>query len=196
MDTIKDLMITDSTKALSLFDVFLAKLKEDEEYLKNGEYDKISDCALFAPRHSTKLNSGENPIRLAYYGANKYFIETGRMKEQMHANIHWQRLVATLSKKFVEAKQKEAAIKAEFKTNRVLEHQRQNWCCLRKREITKAVGKPEAMPVDIAPKEELIDFFTHLADDKSIEFKQFTRGTVYPDGRMRSEEHTLNSSHT
>ena len=77
MDTIKDLMITDSTKALSLFDVFLAKLKEDEEYLKNGEYDKISDCALFAPRHGTKLNSGDNPIRLAYYGANKYFIETG-----------------------------------------------------------------------------------------------------------------------
>lgn len=187
METIKNNMLTentDITKSLDLFDVILEKLKEDEQYLKNNEYDKISDCALFAPRHSTKINSSDKPIRLAYYGAKKYFIDSGRIKEQLHANIHWQRLVATLSKKFVEEKQKEAIIKAEFKTNRVLEHQRQNWCCLRKREITKAVGKPEAMPVDIAPKEELLEFFTHLANDKSIEFQQFTRGTVYPDGRM------------
>jgi len=192
MEKIKHNMLTENTNienvyiknTLDLFDIILAKLKEDEEYLLNKEYDKISDCALFAPRHSTKINSSENPIRLAYYGAKKHFIDSGRIKEQMHANIHWQRLVASLSKKFVEEKQKEATIKAEFKTNRILEHQRKNWCSLRKREITKAIGKPEAMPVDIAPKEELLDFFTHLSNDQSFEFQQFTRGTVYPDGRM------------
>jgi hypothetical protein len=67
---------SDITKSLELFDVILAKLKEDEQYLKNNEYDKISDCALFAPRHSTKINSSDNPIRLAHYGAKKYFIDT------------------------------------------------------------------------------------------------------------------------
>ena len=184
MDMVKNTINNDTTKALQLFDSILAKLKEDETYMKEKQYDKISDCALFAPRHSTNLNSEKNKVRLVYYAAKKYYIDTGRIVEQMHANINWQRLVATLSKKYVEEKQKEAAIKAEYKTNRILEHQRSNWCCLLKREITKAVGKPEAMPVDIAPKEELLDFFTHLANDKTIDFQQFTRGTVYPDGRM------------
>lgn len=184
MDMVKEHMNTDTTKAINLFDTFLDKLKQDESYLEENQYDKISDCALFAPRHSTNLNSSKNKIRLAYYAAKKCFIDTGRVTEQLHANIHYQRLVATLSKKYVEEKQKEAAIKAEYKTDRILEHQRTNWCCLRKREITKSIGKPEAMPVDIAPKEELLDFFTHLANDKSIEFQQFKRGTVYPDGRM------------
>ena len=184
MELVTQTLSTDKDKALSIFDAFLVKLQEDEAHLKAESYDKISDCALFAPRHSTKINSSNNPIRLAYYAAKKYFIDTNRMTEQMHANIHWQRLVATLSRKYVEQKQKEAAIAAEYKTNRILEHQRTNWCCLRRREITSAIGKPTAMPVDIAPKEELLEFFMHLAQDKDIDFKQFTRGTVYPDGRM------------
>lgn len=139
---------------------------------------------FFAPRHSTRVNNSENKIRLAYYAAKRYFIDTCRMKEQLHANIHWQRLVAKISKAYLDVKLKEAAIKAEFKTNRLLEHQRGNWCCLLKREIKQAIGKPTAMPVDIAPKEELLDFFTHLSENKSIDFQKFTRGAVYPDGRM------------
>lgn len=167
-----------------MLETILNKLKEDEEFLKNGDYANISDCALFAPRHATSINSEKNKVRLAHYAAKRYFIDTNRMKEQLHANIHWQRLIATLTKKYIDEKLKEAAIKAEFKTNRILEHQRTTWCCLRKRDITKAIGKPEAMPVDIAPKEELNDFFLHLAEDKEIDFQQFKRGAVYPDGRM------------
>ena len=184
MELVTQTLSTDKDKALSMFDAFLTKLQEDEAHLKSESYDKISDCALFAPRHSTKSNSRNCPVRLAYYAAKKYFIDTNRMTEQLHANIHWQRLVATLSRKYVEQKQKEAAIAAEYKTIRILEHQRTNWCCLRRREITPAIGKPTAMPVDIAPKEELLEFFIHLAQDKDIDFKQFTRGVVYPDGRM------------
>ena len=184
MDIVKQILLADENKALELFDIILNTLKQDESYFDKGEFDKITDCALFAPRHSTKENNSSNPIRLAYYAAKKFFIDSGRIKDQIHANIHWQRLIAKLSKTFVTERQKEAAIKAEYKTNRVLEHQRTNWCCLHKREITQRVGKPTAMPVDIAPKEELVEFFDHIAKDKSMEFKQFTRGTLYPDGRM------------
>ena len=67
------------------------------------------------PRHSTKSNSPNGPVRLAYYTAKKYFIDTNQMTEQLHSNIHWQRLVATLSRKYVEQKQKEAAIAAKYK---------------------------------------------------------------------------------
>jgi Ran GTPase-activating protein (RanGAP) involved in mRNA processing and transport len=175
---------TDNKKCLELFEKIIEQLKIDDEYYKNNLYDKISDCALFAPRHSCVMNSPKNPIRLAYYGAKRYFIDSGKMNIQEHANIHWQRLIAKLSRTYVEQKIKEAALKAEYKTNRVLEHQRTNWCCLLKREISNSIGKPTAMPVDIAPKEELVDFFNHLSQDKSIDFQQFKRGTVYPDGRM------------
>ena len=183
MEKIKSEILSDPDNSLKLYDIFIQKLKEDEQYYINKEFDKISDTALFAPRHSTKTNSAEYPIRLANYGAKKYFLDTNRVKEQLYANIHWQRLCAKLSRTYVEEEIKKAAIKAEYKTNRVLEHQRSNWCCLRNRGISKAVGKPTAMPVDIAPKEELLDFFNHLSCDKDIDFKQFQRGTVFPDGR-------------
>lgn len=184
MIKVKENLKDNEELALEQFDLFLNQLKLDEKNLLANNFMAISDCALFAPRHSTRSNHSDNKIRLAYYAAKRYFMDTGRIKEQLHANIHWQRLVAKLSKVYVDEKLKEAAIKAEFKTNRLLEHQRANWCCLLKREIKPAIGKPTAMPVDVAPKEELIEFFSHLAGDKAIDFKQFTRGTVYPDGRM------------
>jgi Ran GTPase-activating protein (RanGAP) involved in mRNA processing and transport len=181
MDIVKENINTNTEKACKIFEVILDKLKEDEDFFKAGQHDKISDCALFAPR---LYRGKQNKFKLAQYAAKKYFIDRDILTEQIHANIRWHQLISTLSKKYVEEKIKEAAIKAEYKTNRILEHQRSTWCCLRRREITKAVGKPEAMSVDIAPKEELIEFFTHLAEDKEINFQEFKRGVVYPDGRM------------
>jgi Ran GTPase-activating protein (RanGAP) involved in mRNA processing and transport len=184
MEIIQNTFLQDTQKCLDMFETIIDQLKIDNENYKNGNFDKITDCGLFAPRHSGVLNSSKNPIRLACYGAKRFFIDSGKMSKQEHANIHWQRLVAKLAKTYVEEKNKEAALKAEYKTYRVLEHQRTNWCCLLKREISKAVGKPTAMPVDVAPKEELLDFFAHLAQDKPIDFKQFKRCTVFSDGRM------------
>jgi hypothetical protein len=65
----------------------IEQLKQDYVYFKNNETDKITDCALFAPRHFSKFNRGDNKIRFAEYCANEYFIKTGKMKEQLHANI-------------------------------------------------------------------------------------------------------------
>jgi Ran GTPase-activating protein (RanGAP) involved in mRNA processing and transport len=184
MQIVEDILNKDTIKSLELVEKIIDQLKIDDDNYKLGHFDKISDCALFAPRHSSKINSVDNSVRLAYHCAKRYFIDTNRIKEQLHANIHWQRLVAKLARTYVDEQNKQAAIKAEHKTNRILEHQRSNWCCLLKREISKAVGKPTAMPVDIAPKEELLDFFSHLAQDKPIDFQQFKRGSVFPDGRM------------
>lgn len=162
----------------------IEQLQKDNVYLKNNEVDKISDCALFAPRHSSKFNHKDNKIRFAEYCANEYFIKTGRMKEQIYANIHYQRLCASLSKAYVENQKNLAMIKAEFKTHRLLEHTRKNWCELKNKKVQSSVAKPTAMPVDVSSLEELKPFFDHLSENKDIEFKQFQRGTVYPNGRM------------
>ena len=69
MELVKTTLHTEQEKALQMFDTIIDTLKQDEIYYKSGVYTKITDCALFAPRHSAKINSSSNPIRLAYYGA-------------------------------------------------------------------------------------------------------------------------------
>lgn len=183
-DFVEENFKTNPDDCVSKLTPLIERLKQDQLHLKNNEIDKISDCALFAPRHSSRLNNKENKFRFAEYCANEYFIKTNKMKEQLHANIHYQRLCALLSKTYTEHQKNLAMLEAEFKTHRLLEHTRKNWCELKNRKVQSTVAKPTAMPVDVAPLEELKPFFDHLNENKPIEFKQFTRGTVFPDGRM------------
>ena len=119
---VKSNLIDNEILAIEQFELILNQLKLDEKNLLSNNFEAISDCALFAPRHATRSNHKDNKIRLAYHAAKRYFIDTGRIKEQLHANIHWQRLIAKLSKTFLDMKLQEAAIKEEFKTSRLLEH--------------------------------------------------------------------------
>jgi Ran GTPase-activating protein (RanGAP) involved in mRNA processing and transport len=116
------------------------------------------------------------------------FLETGRIPVELHAKIHWKRLVSKLSRAYMDHAEKQATIAAEFKVNRLLEHQRKNWCELKKRTIQKAVGKPQAMPVDVAPYDELEPFLNNLKSNVPLpadqESQQFKRGTFFADGRM------------
>jgi len=58
---------------------------------------------------------------------------------------------------------------------------------LKKKTIAPPIGKPTAMPVDIAPLEELLPLYEYLAKDGTFNILphlEFKRGVVYPDGRM------------
>jgi len=176
---------------MSLLDKIVIQINIDNKLFNDGILDKISDCALHAPRDTP--SSKNKPIRPSYYCAKKMFIDTGKMPKQEWANIHWQRLVAKLSRTFIEQEKLLAMLADEFKTARLLQHQRRGWCEL-KRTIAIPVGRPTAMKVDISPLEELEPFFQHLAADGIMyrlnstanqqEHLEFTRGAVYPDGRM------------
>lgn len=163
------------------------QLKIDEAHVQAGEYAKVSDCGLFVPRLGCASNKKTNPIRLVNTMAEMLYCETGRMSVPLHAYIHWNRFVAKLTKIYVEEENLRNLLKAEFKMSRMMEHQRNSWCVLKAKTIAEPVGKPTAMKVDIAQKEELAPFFAHLASNGSIDqapYTQFVRGTVYPDGRM------------
>ena len=163
-----------------LLDKMTRQLLVDEENFNNGK--TISDCALHAPRDYSSAKS--KPIRLANYCAQVLF---SKMREPLHAKIHWQRLIATLSRAYVDQEICKAVMEQEFKTARILQHQRKGWCELKKKTITKSVGKPTAMPVDIAPLEELLPIYEYLAKDETFNILphiEFKRGVVYPDGRM------------
>lgn len=174
---------------MKLLDKIVSQLEIDNKLFKDGVLDKISDCALHAPRDTPSMKN--KPIRISFYCAKKIFIDTGKMPKQEWANIHWQRLVAKLSRTFIEQEKIRAVLAEEFKTIRLLQHQRKGWCELKKRTIAVPVGRPTAMKVDIAPLEELEPFLKHLAEngimyapDKPMEHLEFTRGALYPDGRM------------
>ena len=85
---------------MSLLDKIVVQLDIDKKLFSEGILDKISDCALHAPRYTPSMKN--KPIRLAQYCAKKMFIDTGKMPKQEWANIHWQRLVAKLSRAFIE----------------------------------------------------------------------------------------------
>jgi Ran GTPase-activating protein (RanGAP) involved in mRNA processing and transport len=163
---------------------FVEQIQKDEISLKNNDIESISDAAIHAPRSLTEIN--KPPFRVAYYCAKLMYQDTGRITNELHSKIHWQRLISKLTRVYIDNLEKQIAIKAEFKINRLLEHQRKNWCELKKRTIQRAIGKPEAMPVDIAPSEELQPFFEflNLNTQLNTSYQQFKRGTFFSDGRM------------
>lgn len=175
----------------AILDKIVSQLEIDKQLLADGKLTKISDCALHAPRNNSSKSIKSKPIRPAQYCAKKLFIDSGKMPNQDWANNHWQRLIARLSRAFIEQEQIKAIQAAEFKTARLLEHQRKGWCALKERTIAIPVGRPAAMKVEIAPLDELSPFFQHLAADGVMfdasnprKHLEFTRGAIYPDGRM------------
>lgn len=174
------------SKLIELLEKISKQLEYDEISYNNKEFNKISDCALHCPRNGSHIND-QYKLRPAYILAELIYVKTGRISNLLHAKIHYSRLISRLSKAYVDEQLKEAAIKSEFKINRILHHQRKNWCELKKRTITKSVGKPTAMPVEISSLEELQPFFNYLENDGDITQEphtEFKRGAVYPDGRM------------
>jgi Ran GTPase-activating protein (RanGAP) involved in mRNA processing and transport len=170
-----------------LLNKIVKQLLIDEEHLNNGNLESISDCALHAPRDYSNNANKNKPLRLASYCAKVIFIDNGKMLEPLHAKIHWQRLIATLSRAYVDEQIRKAVMEEQFKTARLLQHQRKGWCELKKKTIAPPIGKPTAMPVDIAPLEELLPLYEYLAKDGTFNILphlEFKRGVVYPDGRM------------
>lgn len=99
-----------------ILDKIVIQLEIDKKLLAEGVLDKISDCALHAPRDSNSQFMKSKPIRPAHYCAKKMFIDSGKMPKQEWANIHWQRVVAKLSRAFIEQEKIKAIQAAEFKT--------------------------------------------------------------------------------
>jgi Ran GTPase-activating protein (RanGAP) involved in mRNA processing and transport len=170
-----------------LLNKIVKQLLIDEEHLNNGNLECISDCALHAPRDYSSNASKSKPIKLSSYCAKVMFIDNGKMRELLHAKIHWQRLIATLSRAYVDEQIRKAVQEQQYKTARLLQHQRKGWCELKKKTIAVPIGKPTAMPVDIAPLDELLPLYEYLSKDITfniIPHLEFKRGAIYPDGRM------------
>ena len=186
-DTVEQFNV-ELTKQIAL--KFVNGLEKDFEALKSNL--PVSDCGLFAPRPRTTYNNSDRPIRFVNLIVNLLYVEKNRVTKFENGKVMYTKLISKLSKKYVEQYTKEFLSNNKFKLFRLLEHDRKNWCALKNKPVGTVVTEPSAMPVEIAPLEELEPFFKFLDsnaiptnnDDEFEPCMRFTRGALYQDKRM------------
>lgn len=156
-------------------------VNDNKLYLKN---ENISDCGLFAPRVKSTYNRSDNKIRFTNLIISLLYttlkLEDGR--------ILYSQLISKLSKRYIEQYTQTFLLTRKVKQYRILEHNRKNWCSLKNKPLEKSVTEPTAMPVEIAPLEDLKPFFDFLSSNETPIITDgcmiFKRGALYQDGRM------------
>jgi Ran GTPase-activating protein (RanGAP) involved in mRNA processing and transport len=151
----------------------------DEKYYYKGEYDKISDCALHAPRCNSSINKNNNSFRPTNFCSSYYTNVKGYEDMNIvNCKIVWSKIISKLSKVYIQEE------KNRYE-ERMLNKVRKNWCDMKKKKIMKPVGKPTAMDVEIPDLDEFEPFLNHLQMNKDVEeYKEYTKGTIFKDGRM------------
>ena len=185
IDNLNEYELNQTEEILNKIKLLLYTITEqimvDETFYNNGEYSKISDCALHAPRNNCFINKKYKQYNICSTNicSNHMYLETGRVNDEIHGKILWGQVISKLSKVYINEKTK--LVEAEY-----IRKLKKNWCDLKKRKITKSVGKPTAMYVEVPPYEELEPFFNHLKQNNNIEneSKEYNRGTIFKDGRM------------
>jgi len=163
--------------------------------LDYGLYEKnepISDSGLFTLRLHSTYNNPSRPFRMVNEMVNQMYIKTNRVTKPENGKVMYSKLISRLSKRYVEQYTKDFLANNKYKLFRLLEHDRKNWCSLKNKPVGKVITEPTAMPVEIAPLEELEPFFKFLdSDAKPIDNNdeyepcmKFIRGAIYQDKRM------------
>jgi Ran GTPase-activating protein (RanGAP) involved in mRNA processing and transport len=176
-------------------DYFSKLLIADKIAMENGE--NVSDAGMFAPRCGGSNSVKKNLTKRIAYTVFPPHHDTD--ESRLKSLITYQHVISKLRHKYVAQLSNDETFytpKENFKKARYNEHHGL-WCTLKeKRGISAHVMEPTAMPVEIAPYEELEPFIQYLAsdcidptifggtridDEKCYRFK---RGAVYDDGRM------------
>lgn len=177
-------------------------LKDYEMYEKN---EPISECVLFALRRRSTYNNSTRPFRMVNEIVELMYIRTNRVSKLENGKVMYSKLISKLSKKFINQYTKDFLSNNKYKLFRLLEHNKNNWNLLKNKPIGKVITEPTAMPVEIAPFEELEPFFNFLDsdakpidntnintninndDDTNNKYEscmKFVRGALYQDKRM------------
>jgi hypothetical protein len=180
-------------KIKEIGDKFAVQILKEMDSAKDGDETFIVSAAgMFAPRTSSQYDKKHRNTRIARYIAFKIYYETGKVKEELHAIVQYTRLISLLSKIYVKQYIKNYLDNNKHKLLRILDHDKRNWCELKKKKLSCAITQPAAMEVEIAEYDELKDFFDYLKSDGDIAVNsvrvepcmEFKRGALYEDKRM------------
>jgi len=183
-----DTLFYNSDVTRNIMKIIKEQLLIDKEKMKKGE--DITCCSVFAPRIQSSL---DKKIGIAKKTALEMFPGEGSNESKFPISyIKYSKLIAELTAYYKLQEKKKYDEKISFKQARLNEH-KGLWCELKNRPVSKAVAKPEAMPVNISEYTELSDFFNFLSSNETIRgdivdkngaYMKFNRGAVYTDGRM------------
>lgn len=179
-----------------LIETYSKQLTLDEEALKEGR--PVSDFGLFAKRVNSTFNRADRPIRFANKIAEKLYLNVvdgktkARAENLTHAITIYSQVISKLTNKYIENYTEQYIMNNKLKLNRMLEHNRGNFCLLKNKPLSNAVLEPTAMPVNISPFNELEEFFNFLDSNGEVVVNEegqdpcmkFTRGAIYEDMRM------------
>ena len=165
-----------------MVDKFAQQLKIEKEWLKNGEYDKITECGVYAPRLYTVIDKKYNMgHKIAYRMAGISDPNKATEKEKLTAYIGYSKLIGNIGTLIKE--------RNKPKPKKIREMIGERLCLLKNKPahlLSKEVAEPVPMEVTVAPYDELKDFFEFLEQGKYVErgLQSFKRGTMYDDGRI------------
>jgi len=171
----------------------IAQLTKDKIAFDSNE--PVSECGYFAPRHN-----GKNKLkRAAIHKIIDTMFPYEDEKKFTQSKMQYAKLILQLTHRFLDEQLSKQMDKYSYKLVRLNEY-KDLWESLKKSDFYESIKEPSAMPVEIAEKEDLEEFFNFLAADMEIEKDKvldydsewlsdekclkFTRGAVYTDGRM------------
>lgn len=165
----------------------IERINKDIDNLNQGL--DISDLCLNIPRINTVIDKKykiAHKISFILYPCYEDQLKENKDFKDIktHAYILYTQLISKLKKYYVE---QEESKKEEYISLKNAEEMRINYDKYDSLPVKSAVAKPTPMPVNIAPEEELEDFFNFLETNKEVkeeEYIKFTRGTIFKDGRM------------
>jgi hypothetical protein len=169
---------------------FVAKLLEDNEKLINGE--DVSECAFYAPRHksifSKKTGIGGKVVDNIFPFDTQELAKDGSVKpvkvRRVYSYMRYQRMVTALARKW-KKQLAEVEIDKWDKRQSWKTGMRKDFCSMKTKAPTDFITTPIAMPVDVAPHNELVPFFElMLSNSQVLDTTSLVRGTFFPDGRL------------
>lgn len=172
--------------------LIVAQLAKDMTNYYSDE--RVSECAYFAPRF---IGKSELKRKVCEQLADDLF--TDHIMTPHKKRVKYAQLISKLTQKFLDQEFSQHIDKMSYKVTRLSEY-RDLWESLKNSEFSDAIINPKAMPVEIAEKDDLEEFFSFIAADMEVqkektkdydtqwldehECLKFNRGAIYKDGRM------------
>ncbi len=163
----------------------VSKLQQEEKLLEEGY--TVSDYAVTLP---TFNGAEDKKTHLAHKIAR--FLFPNEDKDKANSYIAYKKLLSKLRKAYrqqiqhkSQLEQIEKAKRDQFRDARKF-GQRQLFETLLNQPISEQILNPKAMPVEVAPLDDLTPLFTYLKQGKAVkeDYLEFARGAYYNDGRI------------
>lgn len=180
----------DFAKANEIADKFSSNLLREYKLWETKQ--PVSDCGLFALRSRSTYNNSNRPYRMVNEIINRMYLNTKMVDEFEEGKIKYTKLISRLTKAYIYQYTRAFLSNNKYKLFRLLEHDKNNWVYFKNKPVGSVITEPTAMPVEVAPLEELEPFFKFLDSnaqpiDNDNEYEpcmKFIRGALYQDKRM------------